>query len=216
MRKLFIFILAAVAALVLAPSPSWAQDDEATPSATKPAPVLIFDSSNHYTGGCSLTDSSTFTLKEDLAVEMVQFWYNWQPTESTLAFTLSYEGEEILSGDAERTTCDPYQKNWCNGDFKITRVFKAGTYSAQVAQPRLCLVPGGTGAVRLYGPAPAPEETPKVQEKTTVPGIPIAPAATTQTCPTCECPKSSTSLWVILSTVVGLALGAAVVALVKR
>ncbi len=120
-----------------------------TPAATQ---KLIYDTTSNYIGACSLTDSAAWTLDKDMQVTMVQFWYSWQANETELAFTIYKDGQEFLKGTAKRTNCDTYQKNWCNADYNISKVFPAGSYTSKVGKVSQCLQPGKTGTVRLYGP----------------------------------------------------------------
>jgi len=151
-----------------------------------------------------------------LPVTLFQIWYNWEPNETELDFTLTKDGEEFLTGTATRTTCDTYQKNWCNADFVVNQTFPAGTYATKVAKVRQCLVPNGTGVVRLYGIAaeePVVEQTEKIAtpegEPTACPKIPSCPPAN------CQCPKVS-SLPTIGVGIVTLLLGAFFAWLIKR
>ena len=112
--------------------------------------TVIFDTSNHYLGTCSYTDSTTWTLTEDLQVDLFQVWYKWNSGETELAFTVKKDGQDFLSGEVIRSQCDSYQTAWCNGDLKIDNVFPKGLYEAVVANPRQCSIPSGNGTVRLY------------------------------------------------------------------
>jgi hypothetical protein len=121
----------------------------------KPAPadqIMVLDTTENYLGGCLLTDVSEWKQDTDLNVTMVQFWYNWAQNETTLDFTITKDGEQFLSGTAERGQCDPYQQQWCNANFVIEKTFPSGNYFAKVAKASMCLKPGDTGTVRLYGP----------------------------------------------------------------
>jgi hypothetical protein len=111
----------------------------------------LFDSSNHYLGVCDLTDSSTWTLDKDIYVTTFQIWYSWNSGETTVSFDIKKDGQEFASGEAKKGSCDPYQRQWCNGDYIINTAFPKGTYTAKVSSTRQCKVPGGTGVVRLYG-----------------------------------------------------------------
>ena len=50
-----------------------------------------------------------------------------------------------------RADCDPYQGNWCNGNQKISKEFPVGSYVLTLPSKKMCLEPGKTGAVRIYG-----------------------------------------------------------------
>ncbi|MFA5746576.1 MAG: cohesin domain-containing protein [Candidatus Paceibacterota bacterium] len=122
-------------------------------SAAAPAAAqkLIYDTTSNYIGACSLTDSAAWTFDKDMQVSMVQFWYNWQAGETDLDFTIYKDGQEFIKGTAKRTGCDTYQKNWCNADYNVSKVFPAGSYTSKVSKASQCLQPGKTGTVRFYG-----------------------------------------------------------------
>jgi len=116
----------------------------------KAAETLVFDSTDHYLGGCQLTDKSEWELKEDLNITKFEVWYNWEQGESTLPVKLFYNGEKLAEFEATRSQCDPYQKQWCNADYEINKLFRKGKYTTEIPNKRQCLKPGGTGAIRLY------------------------------------------------------------------
>ena len=115
------------------------------------ASQMILDTTNNYLGGCALTDTSTWTSDSDMQVARLQVWYSWNTGETTVAYTLKKDGADFSSGTFTRAECDPYQAQWCNGNFDINREFPAGNYELKVANARMCLKPGATGTVRLYG-----------------------------------------------------------------
>ncbi len=127
---------------------------------------IIFETDPGYIGACSLTDTAKWTFTSPLQVSLLQVWYNWGTGESTLAYTLKKDGQEFSSGTLIRADCDPYQGNWCNGNYKIGKPFPAGSYELALPIKKMCLEPGKTGAVRLYGTAQAsaapalPEDVP--------------------------------------------------------
>ncbi|MDP2873817.1 MAG: hypothetical protein Q8N84_00760 [bacterium] len=188
--------------------------------AAEEVPVLLFDSSNHYLGACQQTDASEWILDKDLPVTLFQIWYNWLPSETELEFTVTKDGEDFLSGTATRTACDTYQKNWCNADFVANLTFPKGTYTTKVDNARQCLVPTGTGVVRLYGsnveeekistPAARPQPTPPPQKPEGVPLVTEPPFV-----PQCTCPAAPVTTY-IFTAIGGLALGAILVLLFKR
>jgi len=112
---------------------------------------MLFDSTDKYIGACQLTDISEWTIPEDYYVTNFQIWYKWNEGESTLPVTVFQDGKEFASFTATRTTCDTYQKNWCNADFALNETMPAGKYSTKIATKQQCLEPGKTGTVRLYG-----------------------------------------------------------------
>ncbi len=123
---------------------------------------VILDTTHGYTGGCSLTSSSDWTLDNEIQVSTIQVWYNWDSGESTVAYTLTKDGMDFASGTLTRAGCDEYQANWCNGNSAINMAFPPGSYELTLSSSKMC-TDGSTGTVRLYGtessPPPAPPET---------------------------------------------------------
>ena len=114
--------------------------------------VLILDTSNHYTGGCGQTDTSKWTLNSDTQVTVFEVWHNWNSGEQTITFSIKKDGTDFASGTLYRAACDTYQKNWCNADLRINKVFPKGSYIATIPSARMCKDNNGNGVVRLYGP----------------------------------------------------------------
>lgn len=142
MKKiLFLFSLAMLIAL---PITVHGQTNAATET-------MVFDSTDNYTGGCSLTATSTWTLPNNLTVTKFQMWYKWQTGETELPIAVTKDGETFAAFTATRSACDPYQTSWCNADYAINKTFPAGTYTTTIANAYQCLKPGSTGTVRLYG-----------------------------------------------------------------
>lgn len=121
-----------------------------TTTTTSAADVLVFDSTNNYLGGCQLTNKSEWDLKEDINVTTFQVWYNWNQGEEKLPVKLFKDQIPFAEFEATRSSCDPYQKQWCNADFTINKLLPKGKYSTEIPNFRQCLKPGGTGAIRLY------------------------------------------------------------------
>jgi hypothetical protein len=136
----------------------------------KAAEQMVFDSTDNYLGACKLTDTSEWKLSEDLTVTKFEVWYSWNQGETVLPVKLFFNGEKFAEFEATRGNCDPYQKQWCNADYQINKLFPKGTYSTEIPNARQCLKPGGTGAIRLF----ADDNT----KKTTEPSITIAPTVT--------------------------------------
>lgn len=147
----------------------------------KAADILAFDSTNNYLGACQLTNKSEWELKEDINVTKFQIWYNWDQGEVSVPVKLLKDGEKFAEFDVTRSQCDPYQKQWCNGDYVINKVFPKGTYTTEIPQNKQCLKPGGTGAIRLYkddGTAKKEEPSPKPTAITMQPTSIIAQTVT--------------------------------------
>lgn len=116
---------------------------------------IIFETDPGYIGACSLTGTAKFTLGKAMQVSLLQVWYNWAAGESVITYTLEKDGGQFAAGSMVRADCDPYQGNWCNGNQAINKEFPAGSYELTLSNAKMCLEPGKTGAVRLYGKAPA-------------------------------------------------------------
>ena len=114
------------------------------------ADVQVFDSTNNYLGACQFTDTSEWILEKDLKVTTFQVWYSWNQGETELPVTVYRDSEVFAEFAATRSSCDPYQKQWCNAYFAVNKIFSKGTYSTKIPNARQCLKPGGTGAIRLY------------------------------------------------------------------
>ena len=145
-----------------------------------PTPVMIYDSSNHYIGGCGLTDTTTWTMDNDAYVNSFQIWYSWNAGETNVQFDIKKDGAEFASGSLTRSSCDPYQHQWCNGDYASNRMFPKGTYTATVSSPRQCKDNTGDGVIRLYGPPTKPvneKATTTTQKKTSPTTTSHKPAA---------------------------------------
>ena len=115
------------------------------------ADEMIYDTSDHYLGGCGKTDTTTWTLEEDLSVTTFQIWYYWQSGEGPVGFTLKKDGGDFATGKLTRAQCDPYQTSWCNGDLVINKTFPKGSYVLKLDNKSQCAIPSGNGTVRLYG-----------------------------------------------------------------
>jgi hypothetical protein len=161
---------------------------------------LAFDSTDHYLGGCQLTNKSSWELKEDLNVTTFEVWYSWNANETTLPVKVYKNGEVFADFVATRSQCDPYQKQWCNADYKINKVFPAGSYTTEIPEKRQCLKPGGTGAIRLYvNDEPVLIATPEAKVAEPV-KEPVRPAPVVVTPPPTNCSCNQTP---IILTAVG-------------
>ncbi|MCL4364604.1 hypothetical protein M1328_05205 [Patescibacteria group bacterium] len=178
----------------------------------KAADELIFDTTNHYLGGCQLTNKSEFELKENLSVSTFQLWYNWNQDETSLPVAVTFNGEKFANFDAKRSACDPYQHQWCNADYSINRVFRKGKYSVEIPNNRMCLKPNETGTVRLYGSKDTVSSFPPTGAITNPPGNKEQPTITAARIPGCSCKQST----IILSAVVTSIATSALVALLLR
>jgi hypothetical protein len=156
------------------------------------AETMFFDSTNNYLGACQLTNRSEWDLKDETTVSKFEIWYYWNQGETSIPVKLFLNGEKFAEFEAVRSSCDPYQKSWCNADFQINKVFPAGKYSTEIPNSRQCLKPGGTGAIRLYkddGQAVKIEPSPTVMEKKVAVATPT-PVVITQS-PICSCNQTT-------------------------
>lgn len=170
------------------------------------AEELIFDSSDHYLGGCQLTNKAEWESTSDLNVSKFQIWYNWNQGESSISVTVSKDGSEFAKFEAKRSQCDPYQHQWCNADFQINKIFPKGKYTVEIPESRMCLKPGETGTVRLYANTnDAKKEEPK-------PTVTPALAVTTSQPGKCSCGQST----IIVTALVTSAATSAIVTLLLR
>lgn len=112
---------------------------------------VIFETNPGYKGACSPTDTAAWALDAPLRVSLLQAWYNWSNGEMTASYTLEKDGETFLHGALERADCDPYQGGWCNANIAMNREFPEGGYVLTVTGKKMCLPPGKTGTVRIYG-----------------------------------------------------------------
>jgi hypothetical protein len=167
------------------------------------AETMFFDSTNNYLGACQMTNKSEWDLKEETTVSKFELWYYWNQGETNIPVKLFLNGEKFAEFEAVRSSCDPYQKSWCNADFQINKLFPAGKYSTEIPDSRQCLKPGGTGAVRLYkddGQAVKTEPSPTVMEKKTAVVTPT-PVVITQA-PTCGCNQTTIIVSAVVTSVI--------------
>lgn len=146
---------------------------------------MVFDSTDKYLGACQLTDKSEWELPSDINVTIFEVWYKWNQGETELPVIIYKDGIVFAEFTATRAQCDPYQTQWCNADFNINKLFPAGKYSTKIPNPRQCLKPNGTGAIRLYSldtQSPSPTEIPQKIQPTTAPTIVPLPIKQTAVC----------------------------------
>jgi len=171
------------------------------------ADTLYFDSTDKYLGACQLTSKSEWDLKEDVNVTKFQVWYNWGQGETSLPVKIFFNGEKFAEFEAKRADCDPYQRQWCNADFQINKLFAKGTYTTEIPTEKQCLKPGGTGAIRLYVDDGAtkkvdPTPTTKLETKTEV-----VPTTIVENKPTgCSCSQTTIIVTAAITSIVSSAL----------
>ncbi len=168
--------------------------------------TLLFNSTPGYLGGCQFTDKSEWELTKDLDVTKFEIWYYWNEGESTLPVTIYKDGEKFAEFTAVRGDCDIYQKQWCNADYMINKIFPKGKYSTEIKEARQCKEPGNTGTVRLYGSETVQMNNEEPTSETTLETAPEAgPEAATTTAAESNsvCIKSCASS-VVISAVITL------------
>ena len=107
---------------------------------------------NWNTGACRLTDSATINVSQPQHMSRLELWYNWQPNESSVGYTVSFNGQQIGTGTLKRADCDPYQAAWCIARDTPEAEMSVGTYTFRTAHPRVCqnAGSGGQGFIRAY------------------------------------------------------------------
>ena len=105
------------------------------------------------TAGCGFTDTAILPLGRAARLDRVELWYNWRASETTVAFTLLKNGQEISRGVLRRGDCDPYQAAWCVAEATVGAELEADTYAVQAAAARICQngASQGQGFIRAYG-----------------------------------------------------------------
>lgn len=127
-------------------------------------PVLVSDNWN--TGGCDYTDTSTFNISGNKFITSLETWYNWQPGENTLNYTLYKDGNPVSSGSFHKGSCDTYQTSWCVGNTALNKNLSSGTYKVKYAKSKVCNNIGhNNGFIKVYEGQPpvASVSTPKAQ-----------------------------------------------------
>lgn len=165
-------------------------------------PTAVVDIGN--TGGCSLTDKSTFKLDSNLRVTQIIIWASWGASEQTVSYNLTDSGgTSIRRGVFTRGEGDAYQKNWCNGVDEPDITLPAGAYTVKLPKAMIGQNSGtgGNGMIKvvtggLLAPASRPVDTKskptaetapvskaKSAPKTASEDKPLKPAAITSGCP---------------------------------
>lgn len=104
-------------------------------------------------GGCSFTDRSTFKLNSPHFVSKLEIWYSWDQGEQSVPYNLSdYNNNLIKSGVFTRGSCDPYQRQWCQGLTEVQINLNPSNYTLKLARPKLCQnsASGGNGFISVY------------------------------------------------------------------
>lgn len=140
---------------LLLPDKGFCIDDKPAPAPVS-TPVacakddILIDTGN--TGACSTTQTAVFNLQSAAKVSIISVWYNTQIGGLNLPFSLQGPGTQ-LSGAFQAKGCDPYQSQWCEGQFTVNNTFQPGQYTVTTSIPAVCQNPqsGGNGAVKVKG-----------------------------------------------------------------
>ncbi|MGA0599631.1 hypothetical protein ACO2Q3_02895 [Caulobacter sp. KR2-114] len=105
------------------------------------------------TGGCGFTDTATLDLGQSVRLSRISLWYNWQPGEREVRYTVSLHGRQVGGGVLTRGDCDPYQGAWCEARDTPDADLQAGQYRFQLERGHLCQNggSGGAGFIRAWG-----------------------------------------------------------------
>ena len=103
---------------------------------------------------CRLTGTATIHLKRSQKkVTRLVTWYRWASRQKKANANLSdANGNAVAAGSLRRGSCDPNQRDWCEGVLAFNRSMPAGTYYLQAAPPRICQngASKGQGFVRVF------------------------------------------------------------------
>jgi hypothetical protein len=101
---------------------------------------------------CDTTQTSVFNLQSEARVNTITVWYNTQIGGLSLPFNLQGPGTQF-SGTFQTKSCDPYQSQWCEGQFIVNNTFQPGQYTITTSIPAVCQNSGsgGNGFVKVRG-----------------------------------------------------------------
>ena len=111
----------------------------------------IFETWN--TAACDVTDKATFSVDSPVHLDAIELWYRWGADESTVDYTVAFNGQAIGNGTLQRGACDPYQKSWCLARAEPGADLVPGSYAIQTQRAQICQNPasGGQGMIRGFG-----------------------------------------------------------------
>lgn len=111
----------------------------------------LYSNSNIY--ACGHTDTSEFSLEEEVFVSKIRVWYQWESNETELGFTLKKGDALVFEGVLEKDGCDPYQTSWCGASYYPNQKMSAGEYVLTTDNARVCQNSGtnGNGMYTIYG-----------------------------------------------------------------
>ncbi len=144
-------------------SPTGAQTVRNVPPPPPPPPPVVTGkheitqlSENWNPGACGFTDTARLELNPAAHIGHVDLWYNWSAGENDVPFTLTRNGQPVMSGTLKRAECDPYQSAWCVARGRVATDLAAGRYAFHVGNPRVCqnAGSGGNGFIKAFGYRP--------------------------------------------------------------
>jgi hypothetical protein len=109
-------------------------------------------SNNWNTSACAFTDTAELEISQGVHLSRVELWYNWQPNESSVGYTVLFNGQSIGTGNLSRASCDPYQQAWCVAQDTTDTDLSPGTYTFRTERAFVCqnVESGGRGFIRAY------------------------------------------------------------------
>jgi hypothetical protein len=110
-------------------------------------------SNNWNTSACAFTDTATLDIGQTVHLSKIELWYNWRPNESSVGYTVLFNGQAVGTGSLSRAGCDPYQQAWCVAQDTPDIDLPPGTYTFRTKRAFLCQnrQSGGHGFIRAYG-----------------------------------------------------------------
>ncbi|MEW5819433.1 MAG: hypothetical protein AB1782_04520, partial [Cyanobacteriota bacterium] len=104
-------------------------------------------------GGCSYTDKSVFRLNSTTFLSRLEIWYSWDQGEQSVSYNL-YDGNNsaVKSGSFVRGSCDPNQRQWCQGITDVRMNLNPSNYTLKLGKAKLCQnsQSGGNGFIKVY------------------------------------------------------------------
>lgn len=109
-------------------------------------------SNNWNTNACAFTDTAALEIGQALHLSRIELWYNWQPNETSVGYTVMFNGQAVGTGNLSRASCDPYQQAWCVAQDNPDTDLLPGTYTFRTERPFVCQnsESGGRGFIRAY------------------------------------------------------------------
>jgi hypothetical protein len=133
--------------------------------ATSPASASekIFETWNP--AACEVTDTAAFTIDSPVHLDRIEIWYRWAAGETSVDYTVAFNGKAIGVGTLVRGDCDPGQEAWCVAHAEPGAKLVPGSYTIKTERARICrnAASGGHGFIRAFGTRrktePAPPQT---------------------------------------------------------